>query len=134
MQDQALPPRKHPLTNRAKDLRREATDAERKLWNSLRGQQMAGLKFRRQQPIGKYIVDFFCASKRLVIEVDGFSHEDRAESDLQRQLFLEAQGLKVMRFLNEDIENNLIEVLETICGVVSTPASPPQPFPQGEGL
>jgi very-short-patch-repair endonuclease len=133
MNDGSLASRKHLLTDRAKTLRREATSAEKILWNALRGKQMAGLKFRRQQPVGNFIVDFFCASERLVIELDGASHEEKSEKDGARQRFLEEQGLRVLRFLNEDVEKNLDGVLETIhqmgnCG------APPQPLPRGEGL
>jgi very-short-patch-repair endonuclease len=102
------------LTRRARELRKNSTAAERLLWNSLRAGQVAGLKFRRQQPVGHYVVDFFCASKRLVIELDGQSHEDKAHYDASRQHYLESQGLQVIRFYNDEILNDMGGVLEKI--------------------
>ena len=113
------------LTRRARDLRKNATAAERLLWSSLRAGQVAGLKFRRQQPIDHYVVDFFCASMRLVIELDGASHEDRVRYDINRQQHLESQGLRVMRFHNDEILNDMGSVLEKILAFCTVP------LPQG---
>jgi poly(A) polymerase len=88
------------LKPRARELRREATPAERMLWERLRRNQL-GVQFRRQHVIGAFIVDFYCSSARLVLEVDGPVHESSRREDADRQEFLETQGLKVLRFTNE---------------------------------
>src|SRR5271154_5064040 len=93
-----------PQIKNARRLRRTATIPERMLWNRLRGGSLAGLKFRRQQPIGPYIVDFFCHEAALVVEVDGRSHDDRGKEDSQREAFLrEQQRLQVLRVSNDDV-------------------------------
>jgi len=109
-------------TTRAKQLRRNSTRAETILWNRLRAKQLCGIRFRRQQRIGTYIVDIYCPSVRLVIELDGVSHEGDAKalSDRQRQVYLEMQGLKVLRFFNDEIYNNTEGVLETIAAFCQT--------------
>ena len=113
------------LTDRARSLRKQATPAETILWNRLRAGQFAGLKFRRQQPIDRFVVDFFCPSRRLVIELDGLSHEDRAEYDAKRQRYLEAQDLKILRFHNDEVLHNIDGVLEKIASLcVATPHPP----------
>ena len=89
----------------ARHLRKNLTDAEQKLWRRIRGRQMAGCKFRRQMPIGKYIVDFVCLEKRLIIELDGGQHALQIEYDVQRTEWLKSQGFKVMRFWNNDVRN-----------------------------
>ena len=95
-------------------MRKEFTAAEKELWNRLRNRALAGLKFRRQQPIGKYIVDFYCAEEALIIEVDGAVHLDRQAKDKHRQRWLESEGFKVLRFLNTDVHRNIETVLEEI--------------------
>ncbi len=101
------------LTLLAKNLRKRHTDAERLLWKHVRGKRMEGLKFRRQQPIGSYIVDFVCFSKMLVIEVDGGQHAEN-EKDKQRDAWLRGEGFKVLRFWNNEVLQNIEGVLETI--------------------
>ncbi len=93
-------------------MRREPTPAERLLWQALRNQAL-GIKFRRQAPIGPYIVDFFCPPHRLVIEVDGETHA-APDADRERDSFLRAQGLRILRFWNPDITGNLPGVLAAI--------------------
>ncbi len=88
---------------RSKGLRRNMTGPERKLWSLLRGRRLGGLKFRRQAPIGPFIVDFFCAAQKLILELDGASHADRGEYDLRRQAFLEKAGYRVLRVDNDDV-------------------------------
>jgi very-short-patch-repair endonuclease len=88
---------------RARELRREMTPAERIVWKQLRDRRFAGFKFRRQQPIGPYIVDFFCASRRLVVELDGETHLGKEVNDQIRQGYLERQGLRVLRFWNTEV-------------------------------
>ena len=90
-------------TSRARKLRKAATLPEQRLWSALRCGRVASLKFRRQHPVGCYIVDFFCQSAGLVVEIDGESHAQRGEYDIRRQRFLESQGLTVLRFSNDDV-------------------------------
>jgi very-short-patch-repair endonuclease len=87
----------------ARKLRQNMTDAERALWRILRSRQLARTKFRRQQPIDRYIVDFICFEHRLIIEVDGSQHEDDGP---ERSVHLEAQGFRIIRFWNNDVLKN----------------------------
>jgi len=84
------------------------------LWSKLRARQIEGCKFRRQAPIGKYIVDFVCHEKRLIVELDGGQHAENCETDRQRDKWLGEQGYKVLRFWNNDVLTNIEGVLETI--------------------
>ena len=102
------------LTKRARKLRQNMTDAEGKLWTQLRDRRFENLKFRRQQPIGRYIVDFMCIEKKLIIEVDGGQHAIDKNEDTQRDRWLEEQGFTVMRFWNHDVLVNLKGVMEKI--------------------
>ena len=107
--------RVHPvIRDRARDLRRDQTPAEKKLWARLRSSQLDGLKFRRQHPIGRFVVDFYCASRRLVIEVDGDSHAEQVEYDAARSEWLGGHGYRVVRFSNREVEHELDAVLEAI--------------------
>ncbi|HEU0186406.1 MAG TPA: succinate dehydrogenase assembly factor 2 [Gallionellaceae bacterium] len=108
----------------ARQLRRNMTDAERLLWRQLRSQRMAGAKFRRQQPIGKYIVDFVCFEARLVIELDGGQHAE-SESDRVRDDWLGSQGFTVLRFWNNEVFKQTEAVMEKIAQAL-TPS--PQPL------
>jgi very-short-patch-repair endonuclease len=104
-----------PHTKNARRLRRNATIPERMLWNRLRGGSLAGLKFRRQQPIGPYIVDFYCHEVALVVEVDGRSHDDRGNEDSRREVFLrEQQRLQVLRVSNDDVLKEMESVMFAI--------------------
>ncbi len=104
-----------PHIKNARRLRRNATIPERMLWNRLRGGSLAGLKFRRQQPIGPYIVDFFCHEAALVVEIDGRSHDDRGKEDAQREAFLrDQQRLRVLRVSNDDVLKETEAVLFAI--------------------
>ena len=107
---------KRPLTGRARGLRRKSTFVERRLWAALRGKSLEGLRFRRQQPIGPYIADFFCPSAKLVIELDGYFHSDtlRAQRDEIRTTWLNERGYRVLRFDNDVILEALDGVLDTI--------------------
>ena len=91
------------MTARARNLRSELTGPERKLWNLLRNRRLGGLKFRRQRAIGPYVVDFFCNDANLVVELDGESHVGKAEEDEKRTAWLEENGLRVIRFTNDDV-------------------------------
>ena len=114
----------------AKDLRTHMTDAERLLWQHLRAHRLNGQKFRRQQPIGPYIVDFVHLGARLIVEADGGQHNDSA-TDQVRDAWLKAEGYRVLRFWNNDILQNPDAVLEEIFKAVS-PSPCPSPL-KGEG-
>lgn len=98
----------------ARQFRKEPTRSEAMLWQALRGKKLDGIKFRRQQPIGNFIVDFYNSVYRLVIEVDGSVHASQIELDRERQNILEQLGLNVLRVKSEDVEKNLPSVLEII--------------------
>ena len=106
---------------RAKTLRRNATEAEKRLWNALR-EKLPGVKFRRQVPHGPYVTDFLNFAGKLIIEVDGATHAERTEQDAARTRYFEAQGYRVLRFWNH-------EVLNTIDGVVTAIAIALTPSP-----
>jgi very-short-patch-repair endonuclease len=117
----------HPLkVVRARELRVSATSAEKKLWSRLRSRQIAGAKFRRQHPVGEYIVDFFCDEARLAVELDGGGHADEAQKayDSARTRNLALLGIRVLRFWNNDVAEQPDAVLETIRRAVETPPSP----------
>jgi very-short-patch-repair endonuclease len=97
----------------ARRLRRESTDAERRLWAILRDRRLAGCRFCRQHPIGDFIVDFACTKHQLVVEADGGQHSDNLE-DAQRTTFLQAEGWRVIRFWNNDVLGNTEGVIETV--------------------
>lgn len=112
----------------ARALRKRSTDTERKLWHYLRDRQIEGCKFRRQHPIAPYIVDFICIEKRLVVEADGSQHAEHAAYDERRTTFLESQGLRVLRFWDNEILNNMNGILETIrLALLETPSPCPSP-------
>ena len=102
-------------TFRARRLRRDMTEVEKKLWWRLRGEQL-GYSFRRQHPIGPYVLDFYCAPARLAVEVDGHQHgtDEGREHDQRRDAFLATQGIRTIRFGNHEIIENLEGVVETI--------------------
>ena len=102
------------VNQRAKELRGQMALAEKRLWQHLRGKQMNGLRFRRQEPVGNYIADFYCAAAKLVIEMDGDSHSERAETDALRDDVLHNEGYTVLRFHNAQVFDDLTGVLETI--------------------
>jgi very-short-patch-repair endonuclease len=118
---------------RARAMRAEPTDAEKKLWRHLRSRlAVDGTHFRRQVRLGPYIVDFACHQAGLIIEVDGGQHAEAVNTDLERTKFLEAQGYRVLRFWNNDVLRNIDGVLEVIRSAV-TPTPTPDPSPQGGG-
>jgi very-short-patch-repair endonuclease len=98
----------------AREFRKDPTPGEKILWNELRGKKLDGIKFRRQQPVGYFVVDFYSSTYRLVVEVDGPIHEDQVEADRARQEILEALGLSVLRIKTEIIEQNLLMALEAM--------------------
>jgi very-short-patch-repair endonuclease len=102
------------IRSKAKELRNNMTKSEILLWNHIRKRRLNGTHFRRQHPYGIYILDFYCFEANLVIEIDGPIHLDHQEYDIERTKELESSGLKVIRFTNEDIEERIDLVLETI--------------------
>jgi very-short-patch-repair endonuclease len=117
--------------NRAKELRRTMTRAETLLWRYLKANRIDGLGFRRQAPFRNYVADFVCLSVKLIVELDGESHdfEEQQKSDQARDAFFESQGFHVLRFTNEHVMSNLEGVVEVIRQVASSRASglPPSP-------
>jgi very-short-patch-repair endonuclease len=131
--------KKRLLTSVAKRLRHEMTDAERVLWRELRAHRFAGLKFKRQEPLGLYVVDFVCYEAKLIIELDGGQHANQQESDAERTRWLESCGFRVVRFWNNDVLTNIEGVMQEIEKELSphtspsSPSSPlPDPLPRGE--
>jgi very-short-patch-repair endonuclease len=108
----------HIKVSRARRLRRDATDAEHKLWYRLRSRGIDGCKFVRQEPIGPYIVDFICRERRLVIEVDGGQHATDPR-DALRDRWLNAHGYRVLRFWNNEVLGNIDGVLEVIASALN---------------
>ena len=115
----------------ARALRRNMTDAERRLWAILRGRHLSGWKFRRQHPVGPYILDFACLSHLVAVEVDGGQHADN-EDDQKRSHWLEAEGWQVLRFWNNDVLTNRAGVAQSIHDVLAA-ANPHPPIPNGLG-
>jgi very-short-patch-repair endonuclease len=97
----------------ARQLRRAMTEAEDRLWQELRGRKLAGLKFRRQVPIGPYVADFLCADALLIVEIDGSQHAESA-TDVARTKFLNAKGFRVLRFWNDEVVREVDAVCDTI--------------------
>jgi very-short-patch-repair endonuclease len=121
-------------TQTAKALRHAATPAERRLWHYLARRQLGGHKFSRQMPIGSYVVDFLCREQKLIIEVDGYSHDLRSEADQQRTAWLEGEGFLVLRFGNADVMEAVEGVLHSIARTLADRvAAHPQPLPQAGG-
>ncbi len=98
----------------ARKLRRQSTRPEQLLWLALRNRALDGLKFRRQHAVGRFITDFACIERKLIIELDGAAHDFDYRRDEQRDAWLAAQGYRVIRFANDDVTHNLEGVVETI--------------------
>ena len=114
-------------TERARNLRKNANDAEKRMWSLLHGRQIDGHKFRRQHAIGNYIGDFVCLRSRLVVELDGDTHgnDERERLDAARTEILERAGFRVIRFWNSDVYDNSDGVVETILSALNaSPFSP----------
>jgi len=128
------------LLDHAKTLRRNLTGAEQKLWYHLRAYRFMGKKFKRQKPIGRYVVDFVCLEEKLIIELDGGQHAESVEYDQERDSWLRKQGYTVLRFWNNDVLRNLEGVLTRLAEQLDrTPhpssrwrETPPSPA-RGEG-
>jgi very-short-patch-repair endonuclease len=112
----------------ARQLRRDATDAERRLWSALRDRRLSGYRFRRQYSIGRFIVDFACTRHHLIVEADGGQHADN-EADRRRTAWLESDGWRVLRFWNNDVLANTDGVVETILKELQEKVDPHPPTP-----
>ncbi len=121
------------LLKQAKCLRSDQTEAEQRLWYHLRAHRFMDLKFKRQTPMGRYIVDFICHEHRLIVEVDGGQHAERTDYDEQRDAWLGEQGLRVLRFWNHEVMQELDGVLERIRLAILAPSPPAPPPRAGEG-
>jgi very-short-patch-repair endonuclease len=121
---------------KARRLRRDATDAERKLWLRLRRLRVGGSHFRRQATIGPYFADYACHAKRLIVELDGGQHgeELHAMRDAKRDAYMRSQGYRILRFWNNDVMRNIDGVLDVIAKAASAPLPPtPDPSPPLRG-
>jgi very-short-patch-repair endonuclease len=114
----------------ARHLRTNMTDSERRLWHHLRHRQLEGCRFRRQAPIGPYVVDFVCFERRLIVELDGGQHTQQKHEDALRTEWLNSQGFRVIRFWNHLVFEDQETVLETIWNALHTTPHPGPP-PQG---
>jgi very-short-patch-repair endonuclease len=116
--------RVHPtILKHARELRREMTPQERKLWHCLRGKRLCRIKFRRQHPMDRFILDFFCYEHKLAIEIDGHSHYELGQQayDQARTDWLAGRGIRVIRFTNRDVDTNLEGVLSEIAQACGEP-------------
>ena len=122
-------------TSKGRQLRKDSTDAERRMWALLRNRQFADRKFRRQVPIGPYVIDFVCLENRLIVELDGGHHMTREGYDSERTKWLTCQGFRVIRFWNNQVLNEPVSVQEALLGELEMVRPPsPQPSPvKGEG-
>jgi very-short-patch-repair endonuclease len=125
------PPLPTTTLENSRRLRKEMTEAERKLWQLLRGGQLGGLKFRRQHPIPPYIADFCCISKKVIVELDGSQHTEL--SDAARTRALRSQGWKIIRFWDHDVLLATEAVVEAIWNAMCKPYPHPNPSPDGRG-
>ena len=108
----------------ARKLRNNPTDAEKVLWKHLRLRQVEGHKFRRQQPLGPYIVDFVCLDRKLIVEVDGGQHLEQSASDAKRTAWLEGRGFRLLRYWNDQVLKEPEAVTEAIWNAMNPPAQP----------
>ena len=116
------------LKERRRELRNNQTEAEKLLWSKLKRKQVSGCKFWRQYSVGRFIVDFYCPEKRLIIELDGGHHSAKEvkQYDLEREDFLIAHDMKIIRFWNSDVFKNLDGVLNRIYETITDiPSRPP---------
>ena len=102
----------------ARKLRKKPTSTEALLWQKLRREQL-GYKFRRQSPIGPFVVDFLCVSARLIVEVDGLIHDFQKQADQEQQSLLESIGLRFIRFSAQDVESRIELVVDKICAILN---------------
>jgi len=117
------------LTDFARNLRVVSTDVERRLWRLLRAHRFQDFKFRRQQPIGPYIVDFVCLEAKLIVELDGGQHAEAIEADRERDAWLQKEGYRVLRVWNNEMLENEAGVMEKILEMLTLS---PTPLPSRE--
>jgi adenine-specific DNA-methyltransferase len=117
----------------ARNLRRSQTNAERRLWFLLRDRRLAGFKFRRQHPLGPFIVDFCCTEARVIVELDGGQHALSRDNDATRSRYLEGEGYRVLRFWNNEVLGNTSGVLERIVEALTRSQRRPSPCPLPRG-
>ena len=129
-----MPNRDRHNVEAARNLRRRQTAAEDRLWDALRGRWLDGLEFRRQHPVGAYVLDFCCPSLGLVVEVVGTAHDGRAVEDADRTAVLEGAGYRVVRFRNEEVLEDLEDVLTRIRGIAAELWASPLPKRVGRGV
>jgi len=120
------------FVNIARNLRKSCTEAEKHLWRYLRGKQLEGFKFRRQEPIGKYIVDFVNFERKIVIELDGGQHATEKVEDEERDKWLKGQGFEILRFWDNEVFKNIEGILEVIRRRLLLPPHPDPLPPSGE--
>ena len=121
------------MKGKARALRKNQTNAERLLWHHLRDRRLAGHKFRRQHPIGPFIVDFVCIEARLIIELDGGQHTLQVEDDNQRTTYLESKGYRVVRFWNNQVLKDIQAVLGVLLRLAESETPSPRPSPPQAG-
>ena len=128
------PPLPKQRLRRCRNLRRNSTDAEKKLWRELRNRQVVRAKFRRQHPVGPYVLDFYCHEGQLAVELDGGQHaeETQAHYDERRTQYLTEQGIRELRFWNNEVLHDMEFVLERIVNALRM-FPHPNPLPGGEG-
>jgi very-short-patch-repair endonuclease len=134
------PPTDSVILDRARRLRREMTEPERKLWRFLRERPLVGVKFRRQVPVGNFIADFCCGEHQLIVELDGGQHAEQEDADASRSRFLAEKGFRVLRFWNDQVLNGAEFVVEEILKAIALDARAPspgardarRPLPKGE--
>ena len=123
------PPTDSVILDRARRLRREMTEPERKLWRFLRDRPLVGVKFRRQVPVGNFIADFCCVEHQLIVELDGGQHAEQEDADASRSRFLAEKGFRVLRFWNDQVLNGVEFVVEEILSVIATDQRERAPSP-----
>ncbi len=121
------------MKSRARKLRREAPVPERILWKLLRNRRLNGLKFRRQQPVGPYVTDYFSEEARLVVELDGLSHLGQEQQDNARDAYLRAIGIEVVRVSNDEVLKDREAVVGIIQEAINRRMPSPHPSPNGRG-
>ena len=122
------------LTDAARTLRHSPTHAETVFWRVLRDRKRAGAKFRRQHPVGRFILDFYCPELKLVVELDGRQHDDQTVRDAERTAFLAGEGYHVLRFRNNEVLEDLEMVLRVLWRTIVARRAFPDPLPElGEG-
>jgi very-short-patch-repair endonuclease len=104
----------HYIIELARKMRNNLTPSEKIVWNEIKEKKISGYKFRKQHPVYRYILDFYCHEKKLAIEIDGDSHKERKDYDEYRDSYVRSIGIETLRFTNEEIENNIANVIEAI--------------------